>query len=155
MHENTHEALISEEVFEKVQEIIQVKQKSAVPKKDLSQIVTHGKQDNKYIGIIFCGECGDKNDKKIFQKGKKMEFYIIIIIIYVVIMHQYPRIVTVVNRWKEEVIDELVYHAILKQLKAIYNIKIQLERFNDDYYDVYRRYLNKEHSKIVQMNKKK
>ena len=40
------------------------------------------------------------------------------------------------NRWKEEVIDELVYHAILKQLKAICNIKIQLERFNDDYYDV-------------------
>ena len=36
----------------------------------------------------------------------------------------------------------------------ICNIKIQLERFNDDYYDVYRRYLNKEHNKIVQMNKK-
>lgn len=30
-----------------------MKQKNAVPKKDLSQVVTHGKQDNKYIGIIF------------------------------------------------------------------------------------------------------
>ena len=153
MHENTHEALISEEVFEKVQEIIQVKQKNAVPKKDLSQIVTHGKQDNKYIGIIFCGECGAKMTRRYSRKEKNgilyYHYYYICGNYATVSKYSYS-----CNRWKEEVIDELVYHAILKQLKAICNIKIQLERFNDDYYDVYRRYLNKEHSKIVQMNKK-
>lgn len=58
------------------------------------------------------------------------------------------------NRWKEKVIDELVYHAILKQLKVVCDLKIQLNRFNDEYYETYRRYLNKEHSKIVQLNKK-
>lgn len=153
MHENTHEALISEEVFEKVQEIIQVKQKNAVPKKDLSQIVTHGKQDNKYIGIIFCGECGAKMTRRYSRKEKNGILYYH----YYYICGNYASVSKdsySCNRWKEEVIDELVYHAILKQLKAICNIKIQLERFNDDYYDVYRRYLNKEHSKIVQMNKK-
>ena len=153
MHENTHEALISEEVFEKVQEIIQVKQKNAVPKKDLSQIVTYGKQDNKYIGIIFCGECGAKMTRRYSRKEKNGILYYH----YYYICGNYATVSKdsySCNRWKEEVIDELVYHAILKQLKAICNIKIQLERFNDDYYDVYRRYLNKEHSKIVQMNKK-
>lgn len=153
MHENTHEALISEEVFEKVQEIIQVKQKNAVPKKDLSQIVTHGKQDNKYIGIIFCGECGAKMTRRYSRKEKNGILYYH----YYYICGNYATVSKdsySCNRWKEEVIDELVYHAILKQLKAICNIKMQLERFNDDYYDVYRRYLNKEHSKIVQMNKK-
>lgn len=153
MHENTHAALISEEVFEKVQEIIQVKQKNAVPKKDLSQVVTHGKQDNKYIGIIFCGECGAKMTRRYSRKEKNGILYYH----YYYICGNYATVSKVsysCNRWKEEVIDELVYHAILKQLKAICNIKIQLERFNDDYYDVYRRYLNKEHNKIVQMNKK-
>lgn len=94
-----------------------------------------------------------KNDKKIFQKGKNGILYYH----YYYICGNYATVSKdsySCNRWKEEVIDELVYHAILKQLKAICNIKIQLERFNDDYYDVYRRYLNKEHSKIVQMNKK-
>ena len=153
MHENTHAALISEEVFEKVQEIIQVKQKNAVPKKDLSQVVTHGKQDNKYIGIIFCGECGAKMTRRYSRKEKNGILYYH----YYYICGNYATVSKdsySCNRWKEEVIDELVYHAILKQLKAICNIKIQLERFNDDYYDVYRRYLNKEHNKIVQMNKK-
>lgn len=153
LYENTHEALISEEVFEKVQEIIQVKQKNAVPKKDLSQIVTHGKQDNKYIGIIFCGECGAKMTRRYSRKEKNGILYYH----YYYICGNYATVSKdsySCNRWKEEVIDELVYHAILKQLKAICNIKIQLERFNDDYYDVYRRYLNKEHNKIVQMNKK-
>lgn len=153
LYENTHEALISEEVFEKVQEIIQVKQKNAVPKKDLSQIVTHGKQDHKYIGIIFCGECGAKMTRRYSRKEKNGILYYH----YYYICGNYATVSKdsySCNRWKEEVIDELVYHAILKQLKAICNIKIQLERFNDDYYDVYRRYLNKEHNKIVQMNKK-
>lgn len=153
MHENTHAALISEEVFEKVQEIIQVKQKNAVLKKDLSQVVTHGKQDNKYIGIIFCGECGAKMTRRYSRKEKNGILYYH----YYYICGNYATVSKdsySCNRWKEEVIDELVYHAILKQLKAICNIKIQLERFNDDYYDVYRRYLNKEHNKIVQMNKK-
>ncbi len=153
LYENTHEALISEEVFEKVQKIIQVKQKNAVPKKDLSQIVTHGKQGNKYIGIIFCGECGAKMTRRYSRKEKNGILYYH----YYYICGNYATVSKdsySCNRWKEEVIDELVYHAILKQLKAICNIKIQLERFNDDYYDVYRRYLNKEHNKIVQMNKK-
>lgn len=136
MHENTHAALISEEVFEKVQEIIQVKQKNAVPKKDLSQVVTHGKQDNKYIGIIFCGECGAKMTRRYSRKEKNGILYYH----YYYICGNYATVSKdsySCNRWKEEVIDELVYHAILKQLKAICNIKIQLERFNDDYYDVY------------------
>ena len=59
MHENTHAALISEEVFEKVQDYSSETEKCCT-KKDLSQVVTHGKQDNKYIGIIFAGNVEQK-----------------------------------------------------------------------------------------------
>ena len=38
------------------------------------------------------------------------------------------------NRWTEEVLDELVYHAILKQLKVIVDIKNQMKKFNKVYY---------------------
>lgn len=152
-HENTHEALVSRELFEKVQEIIKEKQKNAIPKKDLSKIETYGKQENKYIGIIFCGECGAKMARRYSRKERNGILYYD----YFYICGNYATVSKEdysCNRWKEKVIDELVYHAILKQLKVVCDLKIQLNRFNDEYYETYRRYLNKEHSKIVQLNKK-
>ena len=152
-HENTHEALVSRELFEKVQEIIKEKQKNAIPKKDLSKIETYGKQENKYVGIIFCGECGAKMARRYSRKERNGILYYD----YFYICGNYATVSKEdysCNRWKEKVIDELVYHAILKQLKVACDLKIQLNRFNDEYYETYRRYLNKEHSKIVQLNKK-
>ena len=67
-HENTHEALISEEVFDKVQKIIKMKQENAVPKKDVSKLATQGKQENKYVGMLFCGECGAKMSRRYSRK---------------------------------------------------------------------------------------
>lgn len=150
-HENTHEALISEELFGRVQEIIRVKEKNAIPKKDLSEAVTYGKQEHKYAGIIFCGECGAKMARKYFRKERNGILYYH----YYYICGNYATVSTETyscNRWREEVIDELVYHAILKQLKAVRDIKKQLNCYNDEYYDRYRKYLSKEHSKIVQLN---
>lgn len=152
-HENTHEALVSRELFEKVQEIIKEKQKNAIPKKDLSKIETYGKQENKYVGIIFCGECGAKMARRYSRKERNG----ILCYDYFYICGNYATVSKEdysCNRWKEKVIDELVYHAILKQLKVVCDLKIQLNRFNDEYYETYRRYLSKEHSKIVQLNKK-
>lgn len=152
-HENTHEALVSRELFEKVQEIIKEKQKNAIPKKDLSKIETYGKQENKYVGIIFCGECGAKMARRYSRKERNGILYYD----YFYICGNYATVSKEdysCNRWKEKVIDELVYHAILKQLKVVCDLKIQLNRFNDEYYETYRRYLSKEHSKIVQLNKK-
>lgn len=152
-HENTHEALVSRELFEKVQEIIKEKQKNAIPKKDLSKIETYGKQENKYVGIIFCGECGAKMVRRYSRKERNG----ILCYDYFYICGNYATVSKEdysCNRWKEKVIDELVHHAILKQLKVVCDLKIQLNRFNDEYYETYRRYLSKEHSKIVQLNKK-
>lgn len=151
-HENTHEALVSEELFEKVQVIIKIKQKNAIPKKDLSKMETHGKRENKYAGIIFCGECEAKMSRRYSRKERNGILYYN----YYYICGNYATVSKdsySCNRWKEDVIDELVYHAILKQLKSICEINKQLNFFNDEYFDTYRRYLNKENSKIVQLNK--
>lgn len=151
-HENTHEALVSEEVFHKVQEIIKVKQENAVPKKDISKLVTKGKQENKYAGILFCGECGAKMSRRYSRK----EHDGILHYCYYYICSNYATVSKdsySCNRWREEVLDELVYHAILKQLKMVCDIKMQLNKFNNEYYEVYRKYLSKEHGKIVQLNK--
>jgi DNA invertase Pin-like site-specific DNA recombinase len=152
VHEDTHEALISEELFAKVQKIIEEKQKKAGPKKDLSQMKTHGKKENKYIGLIFCGECGAKMDRRYSRKERNGVLYYN----YFYICKNYAVVSKTnysCNRWTEEVIDELVYHAIIRQLKVISDLKNQLKRFNDEYYDTYKRYLSREQGKIIQLNK--
>ena len=58
------------------------------------------------------------------------------------------------NRWKEEVIDELVYRALIMQLKTVCELKTQLKRFNGEYFETFQKYLNREQSKIVQLNKR-
>ena len=151
-HENTHEALISEEVFDKVQKIIKMKQENAVPKKDVSKLATQGKQENKYVGMLFCGECGAKMSRRYSRKEHDgilyYRYYYICSNYATVSKESYS-----CNRWREEVLDELVYHAILKQLKMVCDIKMQLNKFNNEYYEVYRKYLSREHGKIVQLNK--
>ena len=49
--------------------------------------------------------------------AKRMVFCITITISFVVIMQKFPRKNNNCNRWKEEVIDELVYRALIMQLK--------------------------------------
>lgn len=153
VHENTHEALVDEELFEKVQSIIKRKKENAIPKHDVTQIETYGKKENKYIGLIFCGECGANMCRNYNRKERNGVLYYN----YYYICSNYANVSSEnysCNRWKEEVVDELVYHAILKQLKAIGDLRTQLRRFNDEYYDTYRNYLSKEQSKIIQLNKK-
>lgn len=151
-HENTHEALISEEVFDKVQKIIKMKQENAVPKKDVSKLATQGRQENKYVGMLFCGECGAKMSRRYSRKEHDgilyYRYYYICSNYATVSKESYS-----CNRWREEVLDELVYDAILKQLKMVCDIKMQLNKFNNEYYEVYRKYLSREHGKIVQLNK--
>lgn len=153
VHENTHEALVSKDLFEKVQAIIQMKQENAVPKRNLSELETYGKTDSKYAGRIFCGECGAKMARNFLRREHNGVLYYH----YYYICDNYAKISTTrysCNRWTETVIDELVYHAILRQLKAISDLKSRLNRFNDEYYDTYKRFLIKEQSKITQLNKK-
>ena len=52
------------------------------------------------------------------------------------------------NRWKEEVIDELVYRALIMQLKTVCELKTQLKRFNGEYFETFQKYLNREQSKM-------
>lgn len=153
VHENTHEALVSKELFEKVQTIIQRKKKSSMPKKDYSKFKTYGKTENKYAGLLFCGECGSKMSRRFLRREHNGMLYYH----YYYICGNYARISTVqfsCNRWTEKVIDELVYHAILRQLKTICSLEKQLNRFNNEYYDAYKSFLDKEQSKIAQLYKK-
>ncbi len=70
-------------------------------------------------------------------------------------MQKFPRKNITCNRWKEEVIDELVYRALIMQLKnSIVKLKTQLKRFNGEYFETFQKYLNREQSKIVQLNKR-
>lgn len=129
-----------------------MKQENAVPKKDVSKLATQGKQENKYVGMLFCGECGAKMSRRYSRKEHDgilyYRYYYICSNYATVSKESYS-----CNRWREEVLDELVYHAILKQLKMVCDIKMQLNKFNNEYYEVYRKYLSREHGKIVQLNK--
>ena len=78
-HVNTHKAIVSAELFEKVQNVIKLKQEKALPKKDLSNMQTHGKQDNKYVGLIYCGDCG-ANMVRRYYYSERMVFCITITI---------------------------------------------------------------------------
>jgi DNA invertase Pin-like site-specific DNA recombinase len=151
VHENTHEALIGKELFEKVQKIVREKQEKATPKLDIAGMETYGKAENKYVGILFCGECGAKMARRYSRKERNGVLYYS----YYYICHNYADVSKehyACNRWKEEVIDKLVYHAVLKQLKSVAEIKTQLTVFNSQYYEPYRRYLGREQAKIIQLN---
>ena len=140
-HVNTHKAIVSAELFEKVQNVIKLKQEKALPKKDLSNMQTHGKQDNKYVGLIYCGDCGANMVRRYYYSEKNGVLYYN----YYFICGNYAKISKEkynCNRWKEEVIDELVYRALIMQLKTVCELKTQLKRFN------------REQSKIVQLNKR-
>lgn len=80
---------------------------------------THGKQDNKYVGLIYCGDCG-ANMVRRYYYSERMVFCITITISFVVIMQNFQGKYNC-NRWKEEVIDELVYRALIMQLKQYVN----------------------------------
>lgn len=151
-HKNTHEALVSDELFKQVQEIINIKRKNATCTKDWSKLETYGKKENKYVGIIICGECGAKMSRNYYRRERNGILYYN----YYYICSNYANVSKEnysCNRWNEEVIDELVYHAIIKQLKSICDITAQLNDFNKEYYDTFRRYLSKEQGKIVRLNK--
>ena len=152
-HVNTHKAIVSAELFEKVQNVIKLKQEKALPKKDLSNMQTHGKQDNKYVGLIYCGDCGANMVRRYYYSEKNGVLYYN----YYFICGNYAKISKEkynCNRWKEEVIDELVYRALIMQLKTVCELKTQLKRFNDEYFETFQKYLNREQSKIVQLNKR-
>ena len=141
-HVNTHKAIVSAELFEK-----------ALPKKDLSNMQTHGKQDNKYVGLIYCGDCGANMVRRYYYSEKNGVLYYN----YYFICGNYAKISKEkynCNRWKEEVIDELVYRALIMQLKTVCELKTQLKRFNGEYFETFQKYLNREQSKIVQLNKR-
>ena len=150
---DTHEALVSEELFEKVQSIMNKKHVSTIAQIDSSTMETYGKKENKYIGLLFCGECGAKMNRNYSRKLRNGVLYYK----YYYICNNYVNVSKnsySCNRWTEEVLDELVYHAILKQLKVIVDIKNQMKKFNKVYYQPYIRHLCKEHSKIIQLNEK-
>ena len=152
-HVNTHKAIVSAELFEKVQNVIKLKQEKALPKKDLSNMQTHGKQDNKYVGLIYCGDCGANMVRRYYYSEKNGVLYYN----YYFICGNYAKISKEkynCNRWKEEVIDELVYRALIMQLKTVCELKTQLKRFNGEYFETFQKYLNREQSKIVQLNKR-
>lgn len=68
--------------------------------------------------------------------AKRMVFCITITISFVVIMQKFQGKYNC-NRWKEEVIDELVYRALIMRLKTVCELKTQLKRFNGEYFETF------------------
>lgn len=108
---------------------------------------THGKQDNKYVGLIYCGDCGANMVRRYYYSEKNGVLYYN----YYFICGNYAKISKEkynCNRWKEEVIDELVYRALIMQLKTVCELKTQLKRFNGEYFETFQKYLNRNRVKL-------
>lgn len=53
----------------------QIKAGESIAQKDLSNMQTHGKQDNKYVGLIYCGDCGANMVRRYYYSEKNGVLY--------------------------------------------------------------------------------
>ena len=117
---------------------------------DTQTLIQH---DDQILELIYCGDCGANMVRRYYYSEKNGVLYYN----YYFICGNYAKISKEkynCNRWKEEVIDELVYRALIMQLKTVCELKTQLKRFNGEYFETFQKYLNREQSKIVQLNKR-
>lgn len=153
VHENTHEALISETLFQKVQEEILRRKKILVSKCDESGLEKSGKSVNKYIGLLKCGECGAGMARRCSKNSR----HDAINYKYYYLCQNYlnvSRNAFLGNRWKEEVLDELVGHAIMNQMKMAEKLREQAMQFHNKHYKPYFRILERERAKILHLLEK-
>lgn len=153
VHENTHEALISRELFDKVQAVVLQKQQAVAPKEDGAGYEKSGKCVNKYTGLLKCGECGAgmaRQYSKNLRNGVQYYRYYYLCQNYLTVSRKSYQ----GNRWQEEVLDQLVYHALKNQMKQAEKLKEQAVQFHDRYYKPYFKILEKERIKILQLLEK-
>lgn len=147
---NAHEAIIDESLFNRAQEIAQKKSQALSKKIDTASYMQVGKKESKYIGIIKCGLCGRKMLRRISKKTRKDTIYYryyYLCLTFVSISAKMCR----PNRWNEEILDELVMHAINRQFDIAEETLKKLDKFNRKYYKTYIQILDKEETKIISL----
>ncbi len=151
-HENTHEAIVDGNLFEKVQEIV-VKRKEHTISKNLIETPISGKKENKYLGILKCGECGAQMTRRTNKKTKDgMTYYR-----YYFLCQNYANVSRTAytsNRWSEDILDQLVYNAIMSQISLADDLRISVIDFNKNYYEPYFKMLEREQLKLKQLLEK-
>lgn len=150
VHENTHEPLITQGLFDKVQRIIYSRKRYCPSTGENDEYEENGRSENKYIGILKCGECGAGMSRQYSKKRKKGGYknqYYFLCLNYMTVSRE----VYTCNRWREEVLDQLVYNAIKNQMNLAVDLIKQIKQFNTKYYEPYYKLFEKERAKLLQL----
>ena len=145
--------MISETLFQKVQEEILRRKDILISNRDESEIEKSGKSANKYIGLLKCGECG----AGMARQCSKNTRHDVIYYKYYYLCQNYlsvSRKAFLGNRWKEEVLDELVGHALMNQMRMAEKLREQAMQFHEKHYRPYFKILERERAKILHLLEK-
>lgn len=140
-------------MFDKLHDVVLQKKENVAPKEDGTGYEKSGKCVNKYIGLLKCGECGAgmaRRYNKNLRNGVQYYRYYYLCQNYLTVSRKLYQ----GNRWQEEVLDQLVYHALKNQMKQAEKLKEHVVQFHDQYYKPYLKILEKERIKILQLLEK-
>jgi len=116
---NTHEAIISKEVFDEVQKIIQ---EGATKYADRVKNFKRSKNNNIFKGKVVCGDCGTKLKRSGFRTKKGFDYY------YSCNVHSvYPTECSVTSI-KDSVLKNVVFTSIKMQLSSLVSIEETLTK---------------------------
>lgn len=107
--DNTHKAIITQELWDKVQQIRKSKYKEQIKRKDIENI---------YVGHLFCGYCGSYMHKKVNQPQKenpKVDFKCSRYVTY----SNHSKLGCVPNHITKDEIDKVILSAIQLQVKQV------------------------------------
>ena len=117
--ENTHEPIISREVFDEVQKIIQ---EGATKYADRVKNFKRSKNNNIFKGKVVCGDCGTKLKRSGFRTKKGFDYY------YSCNVHSvYPTECNVTSI-KDSILKNLVFTSIKMQLSSLVSIEETLNK---------------------------
>lgn len=117
--ENTHEPIISREVFDEVQEIIL---NSIEKYAERSKNTKRSKSNNIFKGKVVCGDCGTKLKRSVSRTSKKIDYYF-----FCNTHSMFPTEcdVTTIN---ESVLKNVVFSSIKMQLSTLVSIEEALKK---------------------------
>lgn len=125
LKENTHEAIISKEKFERAKKIRE--EKSHKPKRKYEYLLK---------GLVYCGHCGArmqyKNRARTMNHGKKLEKYDYTWYYKCRMVYRFPDICDRGHTIQEKVLNEIVLDSVRKRLNKIH-IEENTGRLIDDY----------------------
>lgn len=168
--ENHHEGIVTKEEYETVQMLL-AKDTRIAPGENRLYL---------FGGLLSCGDCGSNLIRRTNSyKGEKTVFYIcssynkkkdqcsrhsiredVLIQLVMDSLKIYSKMTDAIRSameyLKENSLDTqtLIQHDDQMQLKTVCELKTQLKRFNGEYFETFQKYLNREQSKIVQLNKR-